>query len=226
MKQLLVGPTDYVELLQKLSIYTFFTTLILLSVLTNMGLLAKINMFSEIDFNLILNQKTWVWLLTNGSLPIFLSSVAYVLSRGLEMHNLIAKATQLRFFWDKHFIVRRIVERVGKDIPLNRANVYFIMNNLYYPELKNIDQNYVRVFWNYEMFFWALFEHLVVVILIQAYFIFSDCKIEFGLLIYSLGLSVLLVFQLFFVTGKKSTDQANQIKFEKIKQFFEKNFPY
>lgn len=103
------------------------------------------------------------WCLSFGAIPRVGAGLAWVLSTFFEVHNKLSKLFLVRFAWDKYFIVKPMLERAEVDDQLTRRPVKQIMAELYYPEVKNIDQHYVHVLWRYTLQFWILFEHFLVV---------------------------------------------------------------
>lgn len=113
-----------------------------------------------------------------------------------------------------------MLKKVGMYQKINRSKVKEIMSGLYYPEVKNIDQHYVHVFWRYALQFWVLFEHLLVVMAtVIILWIINGSLPHGGLLLYLLVVFFVAAFHWFSVVTNKSQDQANQIPEHKIRSF-------
>jgi hypothetical protein len=169
-------------------------------------------------------EKLIEWIMSFGIIPFGIAIIAYFFSRLFQMHNIIAKFIGLRSFWDKHFIIKPLVRKARSQVPLTSGNVKKIME-FYYQKIKAIDPHYVKLFWNYAFCFWIMFEHTVVVFI--TLLILSIMNLNVTLLWvwgYFLVLTILTAIQLFLVTGKKSTDQANQIPDNVITDFFNTQF--
>jgi hypothetical protein len=160
------------------------------------------------------------WALSFGVVPLFSALGAFIFSRAFEMHNICSKLLQLRFVWDKYFIVEPLRARAGSEIPLNRQTVQEVMNDFYYGAVKEIDQHYVHLFWRYALPFWIIFEHALIVALSIAVLGFLKVPHVWKLVLYLVGVIAVCTLQFFTVISKKSTDQVRQISSEKIKAFF------
>lgn len=215
------SPTTYNEMLGKLGSITFFSTLCFCVILRATGLIPLV----EVDESLIppikQHKEIIEWGLSFGIVPFALACVTWFLSSGFEIHNKLAKVTKLRYFWDKYYIVKVMLERSSSDKKINDISVRDTMYELYYPEVKNIDQHYVHTFWRYALIFWSLFEHLffatvLTLILLVAY---PEKDIS-SLWYYLLTVSILTFAQFLGVTVQKSKDQAKQINIERINTYF------
>jgi hypothetical protein len=219
------SPENYNELLPKLNVFTFFTTLIFFLLLRYFKLIPNI----EIDKTLIppieKSKAIIEWLLSFGVIPIGAAFLALFFSSSFEMHNKISKKLKIRYFWEKKFIIQPLIARSGYKIHLTKDNIKKIMNDFYYQEVKKIDQHYVKLFWRYALPFWVLFEHTIIVFVVSV--IMTIIKINFAVLylwIYFIILLILTALQLIFVTAQKSTDQVNQIPKREIAKYFKANF--
>ena len=215
-------PKNYHKLISKLSLVTFFTTLIFLLVLTKLGYIPVLNLT---DKSVIPPSEKYdkliEWLLSFGLVPLIGALVVYFISSAFELHNKVSKLIGVRYLWDRFFIAKILVERAGASEELNRKRVKDIMYKLYYPGLKEIDAHFTLIFWKYAYHFWVIFEHAVIVLLTTL--IISRYHHEWDLLylwLYSFAVILLAALQLIFITGQKSKDQANQIPQEKLNQFF------
>ena len=215
------SPTSYNEMLGSLSKYTFFTTLLFFVVLRIFDIVPLIEI-NEKNIPPIKSYKEMIeWSLSFGALPFIASLFAWFMSSSFEVHNKIAKILLIRYYWDKQYIVKILVERADPKLEKKSIDVNKVMKELYYPEVKNIDQHYVHLFWRYALVFWVLFEHLFFSIITSIVLvIFCPEKSLYGLGVYILVLFFVTAAQLLFVTVQKSKDQANQINQEKINSYF------
>ncbi|WP_158774460.1 hypothetical protein [Cobetia sp. L2A1] len=202
---------SYTEMLGKLCKWTFVTTLLYLIILQYNGFLPYI----EIDDALIPPLEGYrdliEWIVSFGMMPLLGALMAFFLSTFFEAHDKIAKAIKLRYLWEKDFIVKPMLDRVGSDLPLNQKRVREIMAGLYYPEVKNIDPHHVHVFWRYALLFWVLFEHLCVVIISLLPIIILTDKSAYLIMSYAIIVFILSAAHWYFVVVKKSKAQARQI---------------
>ena len=220
--KLLSPPKTYVELIPKLSRSTFLSTLVFFVVLRSFDFIPYIT----IESNLIPPLKNYKdiieWALSFGILPFAAALTAWVLSAVFEMHNKIAKVLGIRYLWDKYFIVRHLAQKIASNMVLNKRNVKKVMNELFYPEVKNIDSHYIHLFWRYAFFFWVIFEHTVIVFITAI--VLSIYNYSFNIIwlwLWFLFLLTITTIQLVFVTGQKSKDEAEQIPIEKLREYFE-----
>lgn len=215
------SPENYNEMLESLSSKTFWSTLIFFIVLRILDIIPLVKISPE----LIPKIKDWddtiTYICSFGVIPLIIAFICGFLSQNFEIHNLLSKVLQIRYFWDKCFIVEVLVKRAGvTNITLNKLNVKRIMNEFYYSAVKEIDQHYVKLFWRYALTFWALFEHLVVITITSIILFFSISSKNF-IFLWSYLLLVLIatICHFIFITAKKSTDQANAINLDKIKDY-------
>ncbi|WP_460047962.1 hypothetical protein [Sessilibacter sp. MAH2] len=160
------------------------------------------------------------WMLSFGVIPFGGALLAFFLSSVFEVHNKISKVIQLRYLWDKYFIVVPMLKRIGPTPQLSREKVREIMTGLYYPEVKNIDQHYIHVFWRYALQFWGMFEHFIVVLVVTITLYIGNGSLPSDkLLWYCVLVFIVTVLHWFFVTTNKSTDQAKQIPETAIRAF-------
>jgi hypothetical protein len=213
-------PKNYRELLPKLSAATALTTFVYVTVLVIVGFVPKI----AVDKSLVPPIKGYEdelsWALSFGVVPLLSAIAAWVLSRALEMHNNLAKLFQLRFYWNREFIVKPLRDAAGSDVRLDRTTVRRVMNEFYYKATKGIEQHYVEVFWHYALPFWIIFEHAIIV------------AISIGILWWlkvphlanlSFWLAFVVLFgavQFFAVSSRKSLEQVRQIPIQDTRAFF------
>lgn len=215
------SPKNYNELLPKLNRATFFITFVFFILLRIFNFVP----FVEFKKDLIPPLKDYKeiidWIFSFGVIPLIAAFMALFLSSFFEMHNKVTKLLGIRFFWDKYFIVKPLAKRANSEMELTTSTVKKIMNELYYPQVKNIDQHYVELFWRYALPFWILFEH-VIVVLITAVVLSIVHANAMVLFIWGYLVCVIIVtaLQLIFVTGPKSTDQANQISVDVVCEYF------
>ena len=217
------SPTNYNEMLGRLNTLTFITTLVFFVGLRYFNLIPLI----DVDKSLIPPLKEYKelieWILSFGGVPFFAAAMAYFLSHSFEIHNIISKALLIRYFWDKFFIVKPMLDRSGSDININDVDIEDAMNKLYYPEVKNIDQHYVHLFWRYALRFWVLFEHTIVVlttaVILKVLIPDNDYT---KLYYYGIVITIVTFLQLFMVTVQKSKAQANQVDIQAINNYFMK----
>jgi hypothetical protein len=145
---------------------------------------------------------------------------AWILSRALEMHNNLAKLFQLRFLWNKHFIVTPLRDAAGSNVNLNRATVRKVMNEFYYKATRGIDQHYVEVFWHYALPFWIFFEHAIIVVISIWILWWLKAPHLINLWLWLAFVVVYGAIQFFTVTSRKSLDQVRQIPVPDVKAFF------
>jgi hypothetical protein len=208
-------------MLGSLSKFTFFSTLFFFVGLRIFDFVPLV----EIDEKLIppikAHKEIIEWSLSFGIIPLLAAFMAWFFSYSFEIHNKIAKFLFVRHLWDKYFIVKVLLNRVKTETKLQNISTKKVMNDLYYPEVKNIDQHYVHLFWRYALIFWVLFEHLFFSLLttIIIFFVYPEKSITY--LGYYLGIILVITFsQLIMVTVQKSKDQAKQISKEKIESYF------
>lgn len=220
------SPKNYNELLPKLNRSTFLTTFLFFILLR----LFNIVPFVGIANNLIPPLKDYKeliqWLLSFGVIPLVAAFIALFLSNAFEIHNKVAKLLRIRYLWDKYFIVKPLTIRAKTEPKLTPSRVKQIMNELYYPQVKKIDQHYVELFWRYALPFWVIFEHAIIVFVTAVILTltnFGNARVWL-LWAYLLCVASIAALQLVFVTAQKSTDQANQISEAAVSDFFQNKF--
>lgn len=216
----MASPENYNQMLSKLGRCTFLTTLFFLIGLRVLDIIPKI----EIDEQLIPPAKDYKelieWFLSFGAIPLFGAVIAWVMSSLFEVHNKLSKVILLRYMWERYFIVLPMLKRIGISGQLSKKRVKEIMNGLYYPQVKEIDQHYVHIFWRYALQFWVIFEHLLVVLITVVILFYINNELPYNeLLWYLLGVFVLALLHWLFVVTKKSKDQADQILEKSIRDF-------
>lgn len=215
------SPNNYNEMLEGLNKGTFFTTLIFFFVLRYVETIPKIIIPESLIPPVKDYKELMDWVVSFGAIPLAAALLATFLSSFFEIHNKISRLLGTRYIWDKFFIITPMLKSANINKQLNRAEIKLAMNKLYYPEAKKIDQHYVQLFWRYAMFFWIFFEHIFVVLTTICALEFIDRDKSFtGLWLYLAALSVVTIAQWYFVTVKKSIDQANQIPVKAIKKYF------
>ena len=216
----MAAPQNYNELLSELGKRTAFTTLVFLIALRYFELIPKITMDSTLIPPIKDHQELVNWVVSFGLIPIAGAVLAWLLSSVFEVHNQLSKFIQLRYFWDKTYIAAPLLKRAGKQQMLNRKEVRNILSELYYKEVKEIDQHYVHIFWRYALHFWVLFEHLLVSIIATAVIWIGSRQCPYELLIYTGVVFAAAAIHWRFVTVKKSIDQVAQIPEEKVRSYF------
>ena len=212
-------PQTYNDMLPKLNRATAVSTFLFVFVLASLGFVPKLELSAAL-MPPVADEKLRDWILSFGLVPLGAALVAWVLSSAFEIHNHASKLFQLRYLWEKWFIVEPLRLRALSSLRLNRATVRRVMNDFYYPEVKKIDQHYVHLFWRYALFFWILFEHiLVATTMIVVLFVFGERQLS-GLFLWLFLVVILAASQFLSVTANKSTDQANQIPIEAVRTYF------
>lgn len=215
------SPSNYNEMLEGLNKGTFFTTLIFFFALRYVEIIPKIIIPESLIPPVKDYKELMDWAVSFGAIPLVAALLATFLSSFFEIHNKISTLLGTRYIWDKFFIITPMLKSANINKQLNRAEIKLAMNKLYYPEAKKIDQHYVQLFWRYAMLFWIFFEHIFVVLTTICALEFIDRDKSFtGLWLYLAALSVVTLAQWYFVTVKKSIDQANQIPVKAIKKYF------
>lgn len=218
----MAAPENYNQMLSKLGRWTFLTTLCFLIALRYFELVPKIEVDSSLVPPIKDHQQLIEWCLSFGAIPLFGAVIAWLCSSIFEVHNKLSKVILLRYLWDRFFIVKPMLKRTGISQKLNRSRVKEIMAGLYYPEVKNIDQHYVHVFWRYALQFWVIFEHLLVVLITTiALWVVNQSMPHSGLLIYLGVVFLVAILHWSFVVTNKSKDQADQIPGPSIRSFFQ-----
>jgi hypothetical protein len=222
---LLDSPKNYNELLPRLNGATFLTTLALFIMLRIFNLVPYVQFNKALVPQLQKYKELIEWIVSSGVIPLIAAFVAFILSYVFEMHYKIAKLLLVRFFWDKYFIARPLAKRAKSEISLTSINVKRIMNELYYPKVKEIDQHYVQLFWRYALPFWILFEHALVVFATAIILSIVNRNASIlGLWEYFVCIVIVTVLQLLLVTAPKSTDQADQLPTDTVNDFFNNKF--
>jgi hypothetical protein len=208
-------------MLSKLNWITGLLTFLYVVVLTALGSVPKI----EVPKTLIPPIHGWEatvnWALSFGGVPIASGMIAFLLSRAFEMHNICSKVLQVRYLWDKYFVVKPLRARVNSLVPLSRKTVRAVMNDFYYKEVQKIDQHYIQLFWRYTLPFWILFEHAIVVIASIVILWLLNGLLTYNLLRYLAVIIVIGAIQFFLVASRKSLDQVRQIPITDVQKFFD-----
>lgn len=163
------------------------------------------------------------WILSFGILPFSIALFSLFLSWAFEMHNKVSRRLYIRYLWDRVFIVQPLLKKANFSMVLTPNSVDKIMKDFYFPEVKNIDQHYVHLFWHYALIFWIFFEHLIIVFLFLAIVPIFLHQFNLWLLLWFFIVLFLTTVNLFFIVGPKSTDQANQIPIDNILAYFRQN---
>jgi hypothetical protein len=219
--EFLSSPKNYNECLARLNIATFFTTLSFFVVLRIFELVPQI----EIPSKLIPPMKDYKelieWILSFGIVPLFAAGIAFFASHFFELHNKVADFLRIKIFWSERFIIQPLKRRAQVTVTLNPDNRKKIMNELYYPGTKKIDEHHVHLFWRYATYFWILFEHIIVVFITAVILsIFSWSHGVAYLWLYFFLMAVLAGLHFFFIVGSKSTKQADEISDNEVVDFF------
>jgi len=219
------SPKNYNELLPKLNKDTFLSTLAFFIVLRLLNLVPYIE-FNKILIPQLKEYKEFIeWLVSFGVMPLIAAFVALFFSYYFEMHNKISKILKIRFLWDKYFIVKPLTKKASSNVELTQSVVMKVMNELYYPEVKKIDQHYVQLFWRYALPFWILFEHAIIVFVTALVLTIMNRNISIlQLWGYFIFVVIVTTLQLILVTGQKSTDQADQLPSVTVIKFFNDHF--
>lgn len=218
----MAAPENYNQMLSKLGRWTFLTTLCFLIALRYFELVPKIEVDSSLVPPIKDHQELIEWCLSFGAIPLFGAFIAWLCSSIFEVHNKLSKVILLRYLWDRFFIVKPMLKRTGISQKLNRSRVKEIMAGLYYPEVKNIDQHYVHVFWRYALQFWVIIEHLLVILITTiALWVANQSMPHSGLFIYLGVVFLIAILHWSFVVTNKSKDQADQIPGPSIRSFFQ-----
>lgn len=217
----MASPENYNQMLSNLGWSTLFTTFLFLVYLKFVDIIPKIEINHDLVPTIQGYNELIEWCLSFGAIPIVGAGIAWLLSSYFEVHNKLSKLILLRYIWDKYFIILPMLKRVGLEENLSRKRVKEIMEGLYYPEVKKIDQHYVHVFWRYALFFWILFEHFWVVLMttLLIYF-FYNSLFKLLLIKYLVFVFTLATVNWLFVVSGKSKNQADQIPEEAIILFF------
>ncbi|HDT1288650.1 hypothetical protein [Enterobacter asburiae] len=224
-------PKSYTEMLPKLHKATFFTTLFFCLILVINGYLPVIRLNAEHVPPIKDYEETIKWILTFGVLPIALSLISAIISGALDLHNNVAKFLKIRYLWEELLIIRPLARVAGVNRKLSDEESYNVMSNFYYPEVKElVDKHYVELFWNKVFYFWILFEHAIVAVVIvflitisKAFDLFSITG-RLSYLWFWVLIVVIFSFIVFFVSVKPRTEsQVRKISHDKIHDFFNKN---
>lgn len=215
------SPENYNQMLSKLGKWTFLCTLFFLVALRFFELVPKVEIDSSLAPPIKDSKELIEWLFSFGAIPLIGAVIAWLCSSTFEAHNKLSKIILLRYLWDRLFIVSPMLKRTELIQELNRTRVKEIMNGLYYPQIKNIDQHYVHIFWRYALQFWVIFEHLLVVLITAiTLWIVNRSIPDKGLLIYLALVFFVAVTHWLFVVTNKSKDQSDQIPSQAILSFF------
>jgi hypothetical protein len=215
------SPSNYNEMLTKLNKATFYTTLIFMVAMRLFEYIPLVVVPDKLIPPITRGKDIITWAMSFGVIPLISATFAYFLSHSFEIHNKVAKLCQIRYIWDRFYIVKPMAKIADSSVTLNKKLVNKVMHELYYPEVKKIDAHHVHLFWRYAQTFWVLFEHmLVVVAFIITMKFFGEVKPLAGIYYYLLIISALTLLQFAFVTAPKSTDQVRQISSGTICRFF------
>jgi hypothetical protein len=217
----MASPENYNQMLSKLAKWTFFTTLFFLIALRYFELVPKIEVDSSLVPPIKDYQELIEWSLSFGAIPLLGASIAWLLSSIFELHNKLSKLFLLRYLWDRFFIVVPMLKSTNISQRLSQSRVKEIMEGLYYPEVKKIDQHYVHIFWRYALQFWIIFEHFwVVLVTTIALGVINSSMPDRGLFIYLGVVFLVAAVHWLSVVTNKSKDQAYQISGTAIRFFF------
>lgn len=224
-------PKNYNEMLPKLHKATFLNTLIYCILLVIYEYIPLITLPTKYVPPIKDHESFINWALSFGILPCAFAIFAHLISGALDLHNNAAKLLRVRYLWDKHLIIKPLSRRAGVNRKLNKDEAHNVMSNLYYPEVRKIeDKHYIELFWNKVYYFWIFFEFSIIALI--SFLIIFFCKqmdifhVEGSLL--SLFFFVILSFSvsgiIFALTVKPRTEsQVEKIPDDKIKEFFTKN---
>lgn len=220
-------PKNYNEMLSHLGKLTFLTTLIFLIVLKMFDVIPMIEVdksqFPDTKESPFIVAVIFDYVLSFGAFPIIGSACVWLLSSLFELHNKLSKLLLIRYVWEKYFIVRPMLKRVGANTKVNRTDVKKIMRGLYYPKIKEIDEHYIHVFWRYALQFWVIFEHFFVVSVTLIILPFwADKSLPSILIYYWIFIGTVMCLHWLFVVTPKSKDQADQIPEKDIRSFMQK----
>ena len=219
------SPKNYNECLAKLNQATFITTLVFFILLRFFGLVPQVIIPGDLVPPIQGYKELIEWMLSFGVVPLTAACLGLFFSYTFELHNKVAWLIGLRPFWSRHFILRPLKKRAQSLVPLTPENAKLIMNELYYPGIKKIDEHYVHLFWRYATQFWIMIEHLTIVFVTAL--ILSVLKWGTGaayLWFYFILLAAIATLHLFFVAGPRSTEQALNISSQEVDEFFKTRF--
>lgn len=221
----ITSPSNYNEMLAKLNKSTFFTTLFFMVAMRIFDYVPLVIVPRELVPPIAGAKDITSWAISFGLIPILSAWFAYLLSHSFEIHNKAAKLLQVRYAWERFYIVKPMAKIASSPISLNKESVNKVMHELYYPEVKKIDSHYVSLFWRYAQTFWVMFEHLLVVIsfMIILLLLGSEQPLKY-LVYYFLMMFAATLVQFLFVTAPKSTDQVKQIPQGVIYRYFRTEF--
>jgi hypothetical protein len=220
------GPKNYEESLAILSITTFITTLLFFLILSFSELIPQVEIPERLIPPIDERKELIQWLLSFGAIPLIAAVLALVASYTFELHNKISWWIGVRPFWSKSFILIPLKKRARSSVALTSKNAKLIMDRLYYPGIKNIDQLHVHLFWRHASQFWMLFEHLIIVFFTALFLSAFLWKSSVAFLwLYFILLFVLTAWHLFSISGPRSRKQAMEIPSESVDEFFRTHFP-
>jgi hypothetical protein len=215
------SPSNYNEMLAKLNKATFYSTLIFMVGMRIFDYIPLVVVPEKLIPPISGAKDIMAWAISFGVIPLISAAFAYFLSHSFEIHNKVASLCQIRYIWERFYIVKPMAKIAGSSVKLNKKLVNKVMHELYYPEVKKIDAHYVNLFWRYTQTFWVLFEHMLVVIaFIITMEFFGEAKPLADMYSYLLIISLLTLLQFVFVTAPKSTDQVKQISLGTISKYF------
>jgi hypothetical protein len=216
-------PKNYNQMLSRLNWTTAFATFIYTAALTKFGFLPYVPIAKGLipPVEVEGNKELLSWAAAAfGTLPLLAAIGAFLLSRAFELHNLASKALQLRFAWDKYYIVKPLRDRAHSNLPLGREAVRKVMNEFYYEAVKKIDPHYVELFWRYALVFWVIFEHILVVAASIAVLTLFQVPNLWEPASYLLFLLVVAALHFQLITTKKTRDQVRQIPTADVENYF------
>lgn len=204
--------SGYSEMLKKLSICTAIVTFIFLSVLVKLDHLPLIDLKEGAIPSFEIGGIPSELIISFGTIPLLGAVFAWIVSKIFEVYNKVSILFGLRDYWERSYIIKPMLQKVDLDCRLDNDDVKCFMKKLYYPEVNKIDQHYVKVFWNYALYFWILFEHSLAVLVTNVVIvIFFNDRYSLLLLVYAVLVVFLTFVQWRFVVVGKSKAQALEI---------------
>jgi hypothetical protein len=214
--------TPYRQMLSRLNVATGIGTFLYMAGLTYLGILPHISIARPFSppADVVETKGLVTWAAAFGVIPITCAFGAFVLSRVFEAHNLVSKVLQIRFIWDKYYIVKPLRDRAQSDISLDRATVRKVMNEFYYKAVKAIDPHYVQMFWWYALPFWVIFEQVLVVAISILVLALIRAPHILPLLGYLFSLMIAGALHFHFIAAKKSLDEVREIPAGAVEGYF------
>lgn len=212
----------YRQMLSRLNVATGIATFLYTAALTYLGMLPYISFARPFSppSDIPGTKGLVTWAAAFGVIPIMSALGAFLLSRFFEIHNLASKALQIRFIWDKYYIVKPLRDRAQSDISLDRKTVRKVMNEFYYNAVKAIDPHYVQMFWWYALPFWVIFEHVLVVAISIVVLVVIGAPHILLLLGYLFSLMIAGALHFHFIAAKKSRDEVREIPAGAVDGYF------